>query len=229
MTVSEQIEKQLFALQDETYRSFQSKLMPDVPFETIIGVRTPELRKLAKQLAKVENIEEFLADLPHPYYDENNLHGFILSEWKDYDKTLFYLNKLLPYVDNWATCDLISPKSFRKNKEKLLPEIDAWLSSDKPFTIRFGIEMLMSHFLDEGFDVSYASKVSKVQNDEYYVNMMIAWYFATALAKQWDSIIPFLQNNTLSVWVHNKTIRKAIESYRITDEQKTFLRMLKRD
>ena len=223
-----EIEQRLFALRDETYRAFQAKLMPNVPIETIIGVRTPDLRKLAKELARKEEILSFLTDLPHRYYDENNLHGFILCEWKDYAQTVRFLDALLPYVDNWATCDLISPKVFAKHKPELLADIDRWLASDRPFTVRFGIEMLQTHFLDDSFDVSYPEKVSSVVSDEYYVNMMIAWYFATALAKQWDAVFPFLQNETLSVWVHNKTISKAIESYRITDEQKALLRTMKR-
>ena len=225
---SNDIETRLFALQDLNYRAFQAKLMPTVPIDRIIGVRTPDLRKLAKELAKQEGIETFLSDLPHRYYDENNLHGFILCECKDYAQTVRSLDALLPYVDNWATCDLISPKVFRKHKAELLSDIERWMRSDRTFTIRFGIEMLQSHFLDDDFDPSFPRKVASVRSEEYYVNMMIAWYLATALAKQWDAVFPILRDGTLSDWVHNKTIQKAIESDRITDEQKTLLRGMKR-
>ncbi len=220
-------EKKLFELQDGEYRKFQAKLMPNVDIERIIGVRTPELRRLAKELAKDDEIGDFLEDLPHKYYDEYNLHGFIISEIKDYKKAVEAVDKILPYVDNWATCDLLSPKAFKKNRTALKADIDRWLNSDMPFTIRFGIEMAMSHFLDEDFDGEYSEKISKIRSDEYYVNMMIAWYFATALAKQWDDTVKYIENNRLDKWVHNKTIQKAVESYRITDEQKAYLRSMK--
>lgn len=225
--MTEQIEKRLFMLSDEKYRAFQSKLMPNVPIESIIGVRTPLLRNLAKELVKCEGIEEFLNQLPHRYYDEYNLHGFIISLIKDYDTAVSRVDELLPYVDNWATCDLLSPKVFAKNRPLLKTEIERWLKSDKPFTVRFGIEMVMSHFLDKDFDASYLKKISKIRSDEYYVNMMIAWYFATALAKQWESTLPYIENKTLDVWVHNKTVQKAVESYRITEDQKEYLKSLK--
>ena len=225
--MTEEIEKQLFALQDLSYRDFQAKLMPTVPVENIIGVRTPELRKLAKELSKAEGIEAFLDDLPHKYYDENNLHGFIISLGKDYRQTVERVDALLPYVDNWATCDLLSPKVFAKHKEELAGEIERWLSSSETYTIRFGIEMLMSHYLNGDFDPCWPERVAKIRSEEYYVNMMIAWYFATALAKQWETIIPYVEQKKLSPWVHNKTIQKTIESYRITAEQKGYLRSLK--
>ena len=224
MSITEEIRNRLFALQDEKYRAFQAKLMPGVSVDKVIGVRTPELRKLAKEYSRAEGIEAFLSDLPHRYYDENNLHGFIISEWKEYEKTVREINRLLPYIDNWATCDLISPKSFRKHREELLTEIDAWLASDHAYTVRFGIEMLLSHFLDEDFSPAFPEKVAAVKSDEYYINMMIAWYFATALAKQWNAVFPYIRDRRLSPWVHNKTIQKSIESDRITDEQKTILR-----
>ena len=225
--MTEEIEQRLFALQDLSYRDFQAKLMPTVPMESIIGVRTPELRKLARDLAKAEGIEVFLNNLPHNYYDENNLHGFVISLGKDYRQTVERVDALLPYVDNWATCDLLSPKVFAKYKEELAGEIERWLSSGATYTIRFGIEMLMSHYLDEDFDLQWPERVSQIRSEEYYVNMMIAWYFATALAKQWGAVIPYIEQKKLSPWVHNKTIQKAIESYRITAEQKEYLRKLK--
>jgi len=222
-----QIQKQLFESQDFGYRAFQAKLMPGVDVARIIGVRTPILRKMAKELAKNAEIETFLCDLPHNYYDENNLHGFIISECRDYDKAVAYVDALLPYVDNWATCDLLSPKAFRKNRDRLPSDIDRWLTSDKTYTIRFGIEMTMSHFLDEDFNADWLFKIAQIRSCEYYVNMMIAWFFATALAKQWDRAIDFLTGRRLEKWVHNKTIQKAVESYRISPEQKEYLKLLK--
>ena len=225
--MTEEIRKRLFTLQDPSYRDFQAKLMPTVPVENIIGVRTPQLRALARELAKTEGIETFLNDLPHKYYDENNLHGFIISLGKDYRQTVERVDALLPYVDNWATCDLLSPKVFAKHKEELAGEIERWLSSNAVYTIRFGIEMLMSHYLDGDFDPQWPERVSRIRSGEYYVNMMIAWYFATALAKQWEAVIPYVEQKKLALWVHNKTIQKAVESYRITAEQKEYLRSLK--
>ena len=222
-----EILQRLFALQDMTYKDFQAKLMPTVDKETIIGVRTPLLRKLAKELAKREGIGAYLDDLPHQYYDENNLHGFILCEDKDFARTVERVDAFLPYVDNWATCDLLSPKVFAKHKAELLAPIQRWLASDRTYTVRFGIEMLMSHYLDADFAPEYPVWVAAVESGEYYVNMMIAWYFATALAKQYDAVLPYLTERRLSTWTHNKTIQKAVESYRITDEQKAYLKLLK--
>ena len=182
----------------------------------------------AKQIKGTDEAEAFLKDLPHKYYDENNLHGFIISECKDYEKSVKYVDAILPYVDNWATCDLLSPKAFKKNREKLIKDIDRWLASGETYTVRFGIEMLLSHYLDEDFTPEYLEWVAAVRSEEYYVNMMIAWYFATALAKQYDAALPILLEQRLAPWTHNKTIQKAIESYRITDEQKAYLRSLKR-
>ena len=219
------IEK-LFRLQDKKYQELQYRTIPNI--ENIIGVRTPELRKLAKELVKENNYKSFLEELPHKYFDENQLHGFIISEIKDYDECINYTNKFLPYIDNWATCDQMSPKVFKKNKDKLLKEIKVWIKSKDTYTIRFGIGMLMSYFLDEDFDKKYLEIVSKVKSKEYYVNMMIAWFFATSLAKQYKDTITYIEDNKLDIWVHNKTIQKAIESYRITNEQKEYLRGLKR-
>ena len=217
----------LFILQDKDYREFQAKLIPNVSSDYFIGVRTPELRKLAKELVKEEDIDRFLHKLPHKYFDEMQLHAFIVSEIKDYDRCIDEVNRLLPYVDNWATCDQMSPKVFKKHRPELLKQIKIWIKSKETYTIRFAVGMLMQHFLDEDFDKKYPKMVAAVKSKEYYVNMMIAWYFATALAKQYDSIIPFIENKKLDPWTHNKAIQKAIESYRITDEQKAYLRTLK--
>ena len=221
------IQQQLFALQDLKYRDFHAKLVPGMDVNDIIGVRTPDLRKLAKQVATDERIGEFLAVLPHQYLDEMNLHGFIISELKDYDECLEEIERFLPYVNNWATCDLLSPKAFKrkKNRIRLIEDIKRWMASDEPFTIRFGIEMLMSFYLDEDFKPEYLKWVSKIRNEHYYVKMMVAWYFATALAKQWESTLPYIVESTLEKWTQNKSIQKAVESYRITPEQKEQLKL----
>jgi len=221
------IQNDLFKLQDIEYRDFQIKLMPGYSINSVIGVRTPELRKYSKKLIKENNYLSFLDELPHKYFDENQLHGFIISEIKDYDTCITYLNKFLPYVDNWATCDQTSPKVFKSHHKELLKHIKIWIKSKKTYTIRFGIGMLMQHFLDEDFKEEYLELVSRIRSNEYYVNMMIAWYFATALAKQYEKTIPYIENKKLDVWTHNKAIQKSIESYRITQEQKDYLRGLK--
>lgn len=221
------IQFRLFALQDLKYKEFQCKLMPTVAPERVIGVRTPELRKLAKELFKEPETAEFLNMLPHQYYDENNLHGFLVEQIKDYNTVVAAIDAFLPYVDNWATCDLMSPKVFKKHRPELLKEIQRWMAFERTYTIRFGIGMLMAHFLDEDFAPDHLVWVAGVHSEEYYVNMMIAWYFATALAKQWDAVIPFIEQHRLDKWVHNKAIQKAVESYRITDEQKGYLRTLR--
>ncbi len=219
--------EQLFALQDEKYADFQAKLTPGIPRERFIGVRIPEARKLAKQLVKTPEAAAFLAELPHVYYDENILHSLILSEMKDFDACVAAVDAFLPYVDNWAVCDILSPKVFRKHKPATLAKIRAWAASDHTYTCRFGMGMLMRDFLDEDFQPEYLEIPATVKSGEYYVNMMIAWFFATALAKQWDNTIPYIENRAFSPWVHNKTIQKAIESYRITPAQKDYLRSLK--
>lgn len=218
----------LMELKDEEYANFHRKLIPNILPEKVIGVRTPALRKLAKQISKESYCRDFLKELPHSYYDENQLHGFIISEIKDFDACMEELEKFLPFIDNWATCDQTSPKIFKKRKEDLLPYIRKWLDSEHTYTIRFGIGMLMQHFLDEDFLPEYLAMVSGIQSEEYYVNMEIAWYMATALAKQWDATIPYIEQGKMDVWVHNKTIQKARESYRITQEQKEYLKGLKR-
>ena len=223
------IQDRLFELQDKKYRDMQIKIIPTVNPKTIIGVRTPDLRRLAKELLKGD-YKSFINDLPHKYFDENQLHAFVISGIKDYDECLDAFNKLLPYIDNWATCDQQSPKVFNKNvnKDKLIKEIKKWIKSKETYTIRFGVGMLMRNYLDKDFKPEYLELVSKIKSKEYYVNMMIAWYFATALAKQYDRTIPYIENNKLDIWVHNKTIQKSVESYRITDEHKDYLRSLRR-
>ncbi len=221
------IRDELFKMQDKEYRDFQAKLIPGSNIDSMIGVRTPDLRKFAKELVKENSYESFLKQLPHKYFDENQLHAFILSELKDYEECIKRVNLFLPYVDNWATCDQLSPKIFKKNHEKLISEVLKWIQSKDTYTIRFGIGVLMQHYLDEDFNKKYLDLVSKIKSDEYYVNMMIAWYFATALAKQYEETIHYLEKNKLDIWTHNKTIQKAIESYRITEEQKSYLRSLK--
>ena len=226
MTVTE-IQARLFELKDDKYADFQRKLIPNRPSETIVGIRTPELRKLAKELYKEGDTDGFLSDLPHKYFDEDQLHAFIISLKKDYDKAIDRVERFLPYIDNWATCDQLSPKIFKKHRHELLNHIRKWLDSDRTYTIRFGVGMLMEHYLDEDFSPEYPEMVSKLRSEEYYVNMMIAWYFATALAKQYDTALPYIEGQRLDKWTHNKTIQKAVESYRITAEQKEYLKSLK--
>ena len=221
------IQNRLFELQDIKYKDFNSKLIPTVDPETVIGVRTPELRKLARELAKTADAAEFIKILPHKYYEENNLHGFLLEKIKDYDVLIKALEDFLPYVDNWATCDLMSPPIFKRHRSELLEKIKEWIKSEHTYTVRFGIKMLMSFYLDDNFDAEYLELVSGIKSEEYYVNMMIAWYFATALAKQYDSTVVYLESCKLDKWVHNKTVQKAVESYRITEEQKKYLKSLR--
>lgn len=222
-----EIRAELFKMQDINYRDFNSKLIPTVDKESMIGIRTPDLRKYAKQFGKSSDVIEFLQTLPHKYFDENQLHAFIISEIKDFKNCIDEINRFLPYIDNWATCDQLSPKVFKKYHNELFEYIKDWLKSDKVYTLRFGIGMLMEHFLDEDFDILYPEIVSKIRSGEYYINMMIAWYFATALAKQYESVIPFIENNSLDIWTHNKAIQKAVESLRISDEKKEYLKSLK--
>lgn len=220
----EEIQKQLFELQDMAYRDFHSRLMPDIDKETVIGIRVPMLRKYAKSIAGTELAEKFIKELPHCYYEENNLHMMFITGIKDYDRCLTEIERFLPYIDNWATCDFPAPKCFENHKEDLLPVIKRWIASSETYTIRYGIGMLMRLYLDADFDPEYLELVAGVKSDEYYVNMMIAWYMATALAKQWDAVIPYIEEHRMSDWVHRKTIQKAVESYRITDEQKRYLK-----
>ncbi|MFR5263253.1 MAG: DNA alkylation repair protein [Christensenellales bacterium] len=222
------IQKELFALKDISYADFQAKLVPNIPRELFIGVRVPEGRKLAKRLAKEPEASEFLKDLPHKYYDENILHALLISEMRDYDACIVAIDEFLPYIDNWAVCDILSPKIFKEHKTSLLEKIKEWSASDETYTCRFGLEMLMSYFLDNDFKPDYLEIPTSVHSDEYYVRMMIAWFFATALAKQWDATIKYIEDNHLDTWTHNKAIQKARESRRIAQKQKEYLKLLKR-
>lgn len=221
------IQQELFALQDLSYRDFHAKLMPTVDKARVIGVRTPKLRAFAKEFGKTEEAKEFLKVLPHQYYEENNLHGLLIEQIKDYPTLIRELNRFLPCIDNWATCDLLTVRVVKKHLDTFTEEVERWLASDHTYTIRFGIGMLMRYYLEEHFSLEYPEKVAKICSKEYYVNMMRAWYFATALAKQYEAIFPFLEEKRLDAWTHNKTIQKAIESYRITQEQKAYLRTLR--
>ena len=221
------LHKKLYSLQDLKYREMQIKLIPTINPESIIGVRTPELKNMAKDILKSGNYKDFLEELPHKYFEENQLQAFIISGMKDYDECMEELERFLPYVDNWATCDQMSPKIFKKHKEELLTHIKEWIKSEKTYTVRFGVRMLMDHFLDEDYDPKYPEMVAGLRSEEYYVNMMIAWYFATALAKQYESILPFIEGQRLDEWTHNKAIQKSVESRRITEEQKIYLKSLK--
>ena len=221
------LQEELFKLQDTEYRDFNSSLIPGIEKETVIGVRTPVLRKFAKEYAKSGETEQFMRELPHKYYEENNLHMMLIGQIKDYAECISELEKFLPYIDNWATCDLLAVRTVKNHLNSYIKKIDRWLESEHIYTIRFGINMLMRYYLEEEFKLEYPGKVAAIRSEEYYVNMARAWYFATALAKKYDQVLPFLEEQKMDVWTHNKTIQKAIESYRITPEQKEYLRTLK--
>ena len=221
------IQNRLFAAADEKYADFQAKLTPTVAREKFIGVRLPTLRDIAKQFAKEEACKEFLDTLPHEYYDENLLHAILLCNMKKYDECLPLVERFLPFVDCWAVCDSLRPNVFKKRKKELMPNAYRWMKSDKTYTCRFGIDMMMTHFLDEDFSPEYLDAVAECTNDEYYVKMMVAWYFATALAKQWDAAVPYIEKHVLPDWTHRKTIQKACESFRVSDEHKEYLRTLR--
>lgn len=221
------LQERLFAIQDTRYAAFQAKLTPGIPEDCFIGIRVPELRKFAKEYAKEADSIDFMKQLPHAYYDENMLHGLLISQVKDYEECIHFADAFLPYVDNWAVCDIMAPKVFAKQKDKLLAKIATWVKSPHTYTCRFGIKTLMSLYLDDDFKQEYLEIVTSVKRDAYYVKMMVAWFFATALAKQWEQTIPYIEQKRLAPWTHNKTIQKAIESYRITSEQKAFLKPLK--
>ncbi len=222
------IQKRLLELSNEKNADFSAKLTPGIDREKFLGVRIPASRKLAKEIIKENEHKDFLNSLPHKYYDENILHSILISEIKDYDECIKYIDEFLPYVDNWAVCDTMSPKAFKNKHERLMNDILRWVDSDQTYTIRFGLKILMAHFLDNDFKNEYLKIPAKIKSDEYYINMMIAWFYATALAKQWDSTIVYIENGVLDKWVHNKAIQKARESYRITAEQKEYLKSLKK-
>lgn len=225
--IEKMVRDRLFTLQDTGYREFHSKLIPNVDKEAVIGVRTPALRKFAKEVAKTPMAAEFMKILPHRYYEENNLHGFLIEEIREYERCIRSLDVFLPYVDNWATCDLMAPKILKKHLPELLEQIRVWIGSAHTYTVRFGIGMLMRFYLEEAFVLEYADMVAAIRSEEYYVNMMAAWYFATALAKQYEAVLPYIEEGRLPVWVHNKTIQKAVESSRIPKAHKEYLRSLR--
>ena len=225
--VIKEVEKQLFEMQDLKYRDFHAGLMPNIDKNRIIGVRTPQLRKFAKEYGKTENAKTFLTVLPHQYYEENNLHGLLIEQIKEYDSALDELERFLPYIDNWATCDMLAMKVVKKHLDLFIKKIYQWLESKHTYTIRFAIGMLMRYYLEDTFKIGYARKVAEIRSEEYYVNMMRAWYFATALAKQYEQVIPFLEEREMDAWTHNKTIQKSVESYRISPKQKEYLITLK--
>ncbi|MBQ9687005.1 MAG: DNA alkylation repair protein [Oscillospiraceae bacterium] len=222
------LQEQLFAAQDLKYRDFNARLLPTVDPARVIGVRTPALRAIAKDLARRPEAAAFMAALPHTYYEEDGLHCFLIEGIRDYDVCVEAVDAFLPYVDNWGTCDGISPRAFEKNRTALIKDIRRWMDSGHLYTVRFGIRMLMNHYLDEDFQPDYLDWVAAIETEEYYLRMMQAWYFATALAKQYDAALPILEAGRLEPWTHNKTIQKAVESYRITDEQKAYLKTLRR-
>ena len=241
--IDNEIQRKLFTMQDVHYRDFQRSLIPSIKPETIIGVRTPLLRTFSREIIMMQDLKEtpknksdpfirdcrfFTSILPHYYFEENQLQIFIISRCKDFKTALTLTDTFLPYINNWATCDQLRPKIFTDNLPDLYAKCTKWINSEKTYSVRFAIGLLLSYFLDDPFPVQSTELVASIKSDEYYVNMMIAWYFATALAKQWDAAISFLEENKLSVWVHNKTIQKAIESFRVTDEHKDYLRTLKR-
>ncbi|MBR5996344.1 MAG: DNA alkylation repair protein [Eubacteriaceae bacterium] len=223
----DQIVEKLFQMKDTEYAALQLRIIPSAEAGMMIGVRTPKLRSFAKELFKDPDKDEFLSLLPHYYFEENQLHAFIISLEKDFDKCIAEVNRFLPFIDNWATCDQLSPKAFIKEPAKLFSHITVWIKSDKTYTVRFAVGMLMQYYLDELFDPKYADMIAEIRSDEYYINMMRAWYFATAMAKQYDSIIPYIEENRLDDWTHNKAIQKSIESKRIPDEQKLYLKTLR--
>ena len=227
MSIFTDIEAAFIGLRDEKYASFQQKLIPGTEGKRFIGVRTPDLRKLAKELSKRPDINDFLASLPHSSFDEDQLHAFIVSEEKDLEKCVALTEAFLPYIDNWATCDQFSPKVFSKHPDELLPHIRCWLSSERTYTVRFAVGMLMKHFLGEHFRREYADMAADIRSEEYYINMARAWYFSAALASNYAEILPYIKQKRLDIWTHNKTIQKAVESFRITAEQKQYLRTLK--
>lgn len=223
----EEILNGLFALKDEKYAEFQSKLMPETDRKRIIGVRVPLLRQFAKKIFALNNYEAFLKELPHTYYEENCLHGFLIEQCKDFERCVLLLNEFLPFVDNWATCDMTNPKILRKNRDKLYSPIEKWINSPNKFEVRFGIKCIMDNFLDEDFSSEYLGKVANIRSDGYYVKMMQAWFFATALAKKYEETEKIFKECLLDGWVHNKALQKAVESRRISGERKEYLKTLK--
>ena len=223
-----EIQKILYSNRDDKNAKFQASLTPGVDEDKFMGVRVPVVRKIAKEIyTDKELVEEFLKELPHEYFDENMLHAVLISMESDYDRFVEKLEAFFPYIDNWAVSDTIACKSAKKNPELLIKDAIRWAKSDKTYTCRVGVDFIMSYYLNDYFKAEYNEIISKIVSDEYYVNMMVAWYFATALAKQWEATIPYIEEKKLSVWVHNKTIQKSVESFRVTNEHKDYLRTLR--
>ena len=225
--ITDDIQARLFARQDPAYRDFQLKLIPTADPAAVIGVRTPDMRTIAKEAYAAPERDRFLADLPHRYYEENLVHFFILAQIRDFDECVQAVEAFLPYVDCWPVSDQATPRSFKKNHPGLLPYIRRWIASDHVYTARFGLRMLMNEFLDADFKEEYLALAASAQGEDYYLKMMVAWYFATALAKQYDAALPYLEEQRLDPWIHSKTIQKAVESYRISPEQKEYLKGLR--
>ena len=223
-----ELQNRLFAMQDETYRQFMQKLLPTVDLERIIGIRTPQLRQFSKEFAREPQAMTFLTQLPHTYYEEDNLHAYLVAAMKDFEQVMAYTEEFLPYIDNWATCDVFSPKVFQKYPEQLYPRLLSWMTSERTYTVRFGIVRLMEYYLNEQFQPEMLERVAAIHTDEYYINMAVAWYFSIALIKQAEATLPYIEQHLLDRWVHNKTIQKAVESYRIEDSMKTYLKSLRR-
>lgn len=221
------IKKELFKLKDEEYKNFHKKLIPTVDENTIIGVRTPQLRKFSKEIFKSGECKEFLNTLPHEYYEENNLHAFLIEQFKDYNKVIEETKRFLPFIDNWATCDMFRPKIYKNHTNELINEITLFIRSDKTYTVRYGIGLLHSFYLDGKFSPEYLKMISHIKSDEYYINMMIAWYFQTALVKQYEHALPYIEEKRLDKWVHNKIIQKCVESFKIDDKIKEYLKKLR--
>ena len=217
----------LMEAKDDKYKEFQAKLVPNVQPETILGIRTPEMRKIAKEVFESEDRDLFLNSLPHKYYEENLVHFFVISMIKDFDQCIQEVERFLPYVDCWPVSDQATPKAFKKNHSKLIPYIKKWIKSKHVYTARFGIRMLMNEFLEEDFKEEYLELVASIKGEDYYLKMMVAWYFATALAKRYDESIPFIEKRKLSEWVHKKAIQKALESFRVSEEHKKYLKSLR--
>ena len=225
--INEDITKDIYKYQDIKYQKFLQNLIPNINPDLIIGVKTPELKNLAKIYFNNNDIDIFLNTLPHIYFEENQLHAFIINNIKDFNICIKEVNTFLPYINNWATCDQLNPKCFKKNHLLLLPYISTWLNSNDTYSIRFGIRMLMNYFLDDDYDIKYLDIVSNIKSDEYYINMMIAWFFQVALVKQYNDAVKYLENKKLNNFVHNKAISKAIDSYRIDNNTKEYLKKLK--
>lgn len=221
------VRTELAALADQNYREFNSKLMPTVEKSTVFGVRTPVLRKFAKEFFKDPSSKEFLTALPHEYFEENQLHAFLVEQIKDFDRCILAVEAFLPFIDNWATCDCFSPAVFKKESDRLLPYIEKWLTSSHVYTVRYGVVMLMRYFLDERFDEKHLKTVADLPTDDYYLSMVVAWYFATALSKQYDAALPYIQDRMLDKATHNRAIQKAVESFRISEKHKAYLKTLR--